>query len=118
MIDLQKKMSDSENSENSDSDSGLDEERILKCREERERDEATTKFSFWMTENKLPLPIEHWYRSKRTLRSVLGTKHGGTGKFTLAKHRLDLLKEAAEYYVNIYGGFLQSVLAEMILYYK
>mgnify|MGYP006115719461 CR=1 FL=1 len=76
------------------------------CRQERMRDEDITNFSFWMSEHNLPLPIESWDESKRAM-----VAHPPL-------HRLELLQEAAEYYVNIYGGTLVSVLAEMIVYYN
>jgi hypothetical protein len=99
-----------------------EEEEMNKEKEERlkemQRDEDVTNFSFWMSENKLPLPIEYWHDSKRKLRSVLSIFNGGTGKVVIQKYRFDLLSQAADYYVSIYGGDVDSVLAEMILYYK
>ena len=103
----------------SDSDSeGIDQENIDMCLKERQRDDDVRRFSFWMTNNKIPLPIEHWYGSARPLESVLGPQRGGTGHSNVPNHLWALLIEASEYYVNIYGGKQRSVLAEMILYYK
>ena len=108
-----KKMSDCE----SDSED-IDQENIEMCLQERRRDEDTSRFSFWMSEHQLPLPIEHWHDSTRKLTSVVSTQHGGTGHISIPKHRWDLFMEAAEYYVNIYEGKFSSVLAEIILHYK
>jgi hypothetical protein len=91
----------------------IDEELILQLQQEREQDENETNFHFWMTEAKLPLPVEHWYESKKNL-DVLKTRKGAK----MPHYRLQDLKQATEYYVNIYGGSRISVLAEMITYFN
>lgn len=91
----------------------IDEELLLQIQEERQQDEDETNFHFWMSEANLHMPVEHWYNSKKNL-DVLKTMKGRK----IPNYRLQDLKQATEYYVNIYGGNKISVLAEMIAYFN
>jgi len=87
-----------------DSEDELKMEQII---QEVDKDDNETDFSFWMSEQGLNMPIESWASSSRPLENL-----------KIHPQRLAKLKEAAEYYVAVYGGNLHSVLAEMIHTFK
>lgn len=91
----------------------IDEEHVEELKQQREQDENETNFHFWMAEQHLHMPIEHWYASNKNL-DVLKSDKGKK----IPNYRLEDLTNATEYYVNIYGGNKISVLAEMITYFK
>jgi len=92
----------------SEEEDELDMEQIQAIQNEVDKDEDETEFSFWMSEQGLNMPIEAWASSSRQLPE----------KIKIHPDRLDKLTKATEYYVAVYGGSLQSVLAEMIHTFK
>jgi hypothetical protein len=88
----------------------VDENLIEELRQERRQDEDETDFHFWMAEQKLHMPIEHWYCSANSEITEKGKK--------LPKYRLQDLERAAELYVNVHGGSRTSVFLEMIKYFN
>ena len=85
-----------------------DEHNMEQIIQEVDKDDNETDFSFWMSEQGLNMPIETWASSSRQLPE----------KIKIHPDRLDKLTKATEYYVAVYGGSLQSVLAEMIHTFK
>ena len=105
------KMSDFEyDSDIEDELDQVDEDFIEEMKQERCQDEDETDFHFWMSEENLHMPIEHWYNSKNSKITEKGTK--------LPIYRLQDLEQAAEHYVNIHGGSKRSVFVEMIKYFN
>jgi hypothetical protein len=113
------------NSEPEEQEQEQEQEHLLQL-QQRAQDNIEMRFFEWMSEQQLPLPLQHWHDSDLRLDSVLSTRgmyqcsleHTGYGRMCPPVHRLTLLCEAACYYVLIHGGTQHSVLAQMILYYR
>lgn len=118
-------------------DSGFDSEAEALRSLEISEDNDEYNFCCWMNSQGLALPLERWNESSLELSSVLSVGCADnysealrkveferqpltkcSGKYSLPVYRLELLLEAADYYRELRGGNVDSILACMIVHYK
>lgn len=123
--------------EGSNEENEIDTEAETKRSLEIQADDDEYNFCCWMNSQGLRLPLERWNKSSLELCSVLSVGCADnyrkavakvefdrkplvncSGKYSLPVYRLELLLEAAEYYSELRGGDVDSILACMIIHFK